>query len=122
MRTGLLRRASSEIAAAILLALAPLVLLGSLGPHTGHAVGETGTPVFADATHGEEAAHWEAASSVHLQSCPTCLASARTEGPAPLGLADQAVVVAGRAPGQEWLGRADPDSGRSGRPRAPPSS
>jgi hypothetical protein len=116
------RRITSRILGAIMLALAPLALLGGLGTHTGHAAGQAKAPIFADARHAAEASHWEAVHTVRTNRCPVCLAPGQPLETAPVNITDQLCAGAGSVGTSNTESPPDTGAGRSQRPRGPPSS
>jgi hypothetical protein len=112
----------SRIASAVLLALAPLLLLGGLETHLGHGAPPEETTIFADASHVGQADHWEAADTVFGRRCQACLAPAQPQELAPKRATGMVQAETHAAPILAVVTPPDPGSGRSSRPRAPPSS
>ncbi|MFQ5349006.1 MAG: hypothetical protein ACE5EG_01030 [Thermoanaerobaculia bacterium] len=102
--------------------MAPLLWFAGAGSHLGHDAGEGGTPIFADASHADQANHWEAASSIDIGRCPACLATTQPAEPAPVDSAEQASIAGGVAAPGDLAALLDPAAGRLRRPRAPPRS
>ena len=111
-----------RISGAILLSLAPLLLFGGIETHLGHGAEDRESPIFADASHAEQATHWEATNSVATRRCQDCLAPAQPLEPAPNGAGRLIRDADGTPLTTEAGSPSDPHTHRSHRPRAPPSS
>ena len=104
------------------MALAPVVLAGSLDTHLGHRAGQAEARIFTDAHHAGQAEHFDTAESSHLVRCSDCLAPAQPLVPRPPRSARLGSLAPDQLPVREVAEPSNPAGKRSWCPRGPPSS